>query len=209
MGTIDRCEICDLPVLELRGQFELMQPYFAGLDEEPLELIGEVHTKCLVSSEHRERWVRTSVQHFSGVRGYAIVRTERDWTIMRHARLREVLAFHVSGESIDLPARQIKASPVDGGATIPRESDYHMTIDDREIVAELQRELTAAGKVPLAELVDALGIREKLYWPDILQSGVYAFPRQLRGDWSSTSIAGRMQYRQFIPDVVLEAWQTD
>jgi hypothetical protein len=48
------CSICKLPVLELEGQFEILQGYYAesDVDHPAIEIAGWCHSPCLSSSEH-------------------------------------------------------------------------------------------------------------------------------------------------------------
>jgi hypothetical protein len=206
MGTLEHCPICQQPVLELEGQFEVLQPYYARPGDPELTLFGEVHTVCLAGAPQRASWVHMLLRHFTEDRGYDTAGETDGWTVLCHRRLRESLAVHASGASIDVQA-DAKISACAGGGTINLECDYHLTLPDRESIAALQCELTKHQRIPLARVVESLGIRDKLQWPGILNTGEYVLSRQLRRDWSVTSIAGRMHYQMFVPDPVYALWK--
>lgn len=206
MFKFARCGICERPVLELDGQFEILQPYAVAPDEELQLIAGEVHTKCLVSSELRQDWSRTKLR-CGTLQGDEIVEQIDDWTILRDRARQTILALHVDGESIDLPATKCKTSRAPGGVTIELERDYYMQLDDRDLVRELQRELDEAKSVPLAKLVDALALRDTLRWPDVLDTGALTFSRKLLDGWTSWTIGARVTYRRFIPEAVIEGWK--
>jgi hypothetical protein len=70
MGRMPSCELCQLPVLELEGQFELLQPYYAPSDEDSASaIVGTCHTTCLAASPHHTKWVEWTVAGFLR-RGY-------------------------------------------------------------------------------------------------------------------------------------------
>jgi hypothetical protein len=195
-------------VLELDGQFEILQPYYAESDDPALEIAGWVHVLCLASSPFRGTWVQWRIGHFTEARGYEIVDDRDGWTILHDRRRGEIVAFHVDGATVDAARAEGQAGRCDGGGYLWVERDSHLTIDDPAFVAAIQLELRAKQRVPLARVVDQLGIRDRLYWPAVLDSGEYVFSRQLRRDWGVRSFSARVRYQKFLPDPVLAVWNT-
>ena len=208
MGNLENCEVCDRPVLELEGQFEILQPYYADSSDPAFELAGWVHTPCLVGSPLSAPWVDWRIKHFSGARGYQIASKAEGWTILHDRRRRALFAFHANGASISADRSEAKMTACAGGGCLSVERDSHLTINDREFITTVQQELVIKKSVPLAKIVDKLGIRDRLQWPEVLSSGEYRLTRQLRRDWSPTSFSARLHHKVFLPDIVLAAWRT-
>jgi hypothetical protein len=207
MGKLENCGICRAPVLELDGQFELLQPYYVASGDPAPEVLGEVHTHCLATSPHGAAWARWRLRHFTGVRGYEIAGIAEDWTILQDRRRRSLVALRGDGASIAVDRTDAPATSCAGGGCLSLASDYHLSIDDPQFIAVIQHELTSQRRVPLATIVDHLGIRDKLQWPAVLDAGEYVFSRPLRRDWTSTSVSARMHHELFLPQVVLGAWR--
>lgn len=208
MGDLENCEVCARPVLELEGQFEILQPYYAESEDPAFKLAGWVHTLCLASSSLGASWARWRTQHFSGARGYEVASEAEGWIVLQDRRRRALIAFHTDGASVAAEHGNATIMPCPGGGCMSVERDAHIAFSDREFVAGIQQELTTARSVPLSRVVDKLEIRDKLQWPAVLESGEYRFSRQLQGDWSPRSFAARVHYRKFLPEVVLSVWNT-
>jgi hypothetical protein len=207
MGKLDDCPMCGKPVLELEGQFELLQSYFTDEDDPATQIFGEVHTTCFAASPHGATWTRWRINHFSTVRGYAPVGARDGWTVLTHPRLREVLGFHDSGASIAANHRDRDLALAEGGGSLLEESESHITLADPEFTRSIQEELLDKNALPLRRITDHLGISDRLYWPDVLTTGKYVFSRQLRREWSPRSFSATVRYLKFLPEVVLEAWR--
>ena len=208
MGELEKCRICRRPVLELEGQFEILQPYYLPPGDPALEISGWLHTTCLANSEHGKAWARQRVNHFTGVRGYEVVHDTDDWTVLIDRRRRALLAFHRDGGSIVAENIEARVTPCDGGGTVEIERDSHLTLDDPAFVASLQQEITKQKRVPLAKVVDHLEIGDRLQWPGILKTGVYVLSKKLRGDWTRRTFSARVHYEEFLPEAVVAAWNS-
>jgi hypothetical protein len=207
MGKLEDCRVCGRPVLELDGQFEVLQPYYAEPGDPALEIAGWLHTPCLAGSEYRQRWVRWRIKHFTEGRGYEISSDVGDWTVLRDRKRRSVLAFHKDGASVASTRSDARVTPCEGGGCIGVERDAHITIEDPEFIASIQQELTTQKQVAIAKVVDQLQIRDRLQWTGVLEAGKYMFSRTLRGDWNRRSFSARAHYQLFLPSVVLATWQ--
>src|SRR5262249_10196884 len=109
------------------GQCEYLQPYFAEAGHHPAtELVGECHSTCIARSEHAHTWSEWRVRHYSTVRGYRLVAEQGGWSVLVHARLRELLAFHVDGSSVEgeRPAKH-GGRVVEGGVLVPVEEEFN------------------------------------------------------------------------------------
>jgi hypothetical protein len=208
MGILERCKLCELPVLELEGQFESLTPYVDNPDEdrEAFALVGEIHTKCLVESVHGKRWTEWRLKHFRG-RGYDVVGVVEGWTVLATPRTRDRYALHESGASVGLePGTKLK-QPRDGFARAPTiKNETHISLGDRAFVADIQARLAKDKQVPLAELIDHLEIRERLYWAGVLDNARWVFSRRLRRDWSPTNVSAEIHYDIGVPQAVADLW---
>jgi hypothetical protein len=210
------CSVCGLPVLELDGQFEFLQPYFTEeFDHPAFKLAGECHSTCLVRSEHGHTWSEWRVRHFSTVRGYRLVAEQGGWSVLVHARLRELLAFHVDGSSVggERPGKHAgmvvgAGRVVEGGVLVPVEQEeFNLSYQDVAVIDELQAHLASEGKYPISRVLEALGIAGLLRWPQALEGGMFVFAKSLKREWGRTDIAMRMRYATFLPDPVVSFWK--
>lgn len=65
-----RCVGCGLPVLELDGQFAMLDSYYLDGGGPLLESSGEWHAACLAASGLSEAWFEARYRNFVQVRGY-------------------------------------------------------------------------------------------------------------------------------------------
>jgi len=208
MGTPETCKLCNLPVLELEGQFESLSPYIDGSQDNPaaFALVGEIHTKCLIASPYGPQWHTWHLQHFK-VRGYKTLGVAEGWTVLGTPRTRDRFALHEHGASVGLERTQTLGRARDGFARARViATDTHITIQDREYVAGVQARLAKEKEIPLAVLVDHFGIRDKLLWPDVLETARWVFSRRLRRDWEEAQVSAEWHYDIGIPEVVVEIW---
>lgn len=207
MAKLENCSICGEPVLELEGQFELLASYLPGLDDDALTLSGEVHTSCLIASPMRAAWALAKIDYLQSTQGLALLSQQHGWTILFHSRLRELVAVHDDGVSVEIAGNGAPCTPCEGGGRIKVECDAHFSFSDRAFVSTVQTELTSKKRVPLSLFVDELGIRDRLHWPDVLKTGYFEFSRQLRRDWSAVQISGRLSFHRFVPEPVFQAFK--
>lgn len=65
MGKLPRCSVCKGSVLELEGQFEVLQPYYSNEPSPAQETAGWCHSSCLVDSPHSATWMKWMLEHFT------------------------------------------------------------------------------------------------------------------------------------------------
>jgi hypothetical protein len=114
-----------------------------------------------------------------------------------------LIAFSAAGGSVTARHPDGQYSPCSGGVSLLVEQDSHLAIDDPEFIASIQAELETKKRVSLSLVVDRLGIREKLQWQPVLDTGEYVFVRQLRRDWTGASFSAQIRYRKFIPSILV------
>src|SRR5437868_3935458 len=96
------CIGCGRPVLELRGQFALLDSFYVDDDAPLLESAGAWHARCLVDSPYGEAWFAAKRRNFVSVRRYEEVAALADWTVLRNRNTREMLALARTGMSLSL-----------------------------------------------------------------------------------------------------------
>jgi len=196
-------------VLELDGQFESLQPYFTEETDHPaFKLAGECHSTCLARSEHGHTWSEWRVRHYSTVRGYGLVAEQDGWRVQVHARLGELLAFHVDGSSVggERPGKHA-GRVVEGGVLVPVEEEFNLSCQDVAVIDELQTHLASEGKYPISRVLEALGIAGLQRWPQALEGGMFVFNKSLKREWTRTDIGMRASYAKFLPDPVVPFWK--
>jgi hypothetical protein len=211
------CSICGLPVLELDGQFECLQPYFTeDFDHPAVKLAGECHSTCLVRSEHGRTWTEWRVRHFSTGRGYRLVGEQGGWSVLVHPRLRGLLAFNVDGSSVggERPGKHAgmvvgAGRVVEGGVLVPFDEEFNIAYHDVAVIDELKTQLAGEGKYPISRMLEALGIAGLVRWPQALEGARFVFDKRLEREWKGTrtGVGMRARYATFLPNPVVSFWK--
>jgi hypothetical protein len=194
------CVHCELPVLELRGQVAVLDSYYISDGEPPPTSAGWWHARCLADSEVAAAWYEARLRNHRDVRGLRPLGQLDHWTVVRHPRTGEVLAFGRRGELLSLPLGRKGARRVDGGAVYPVvDGEYHLELGDAGLVETIQDGLTSNGTFPLTVLIDRLGVGDKVAHSEALERGVLRFDRKLRRDWTRWSVSMSVEYGLFVP----------
>ena len=56
-------------------------------------------------------------------------------------------------------------------------------------------------------MLNALGIADRIQWPQALDEAFFVFGAEVPREWADTALAMRAQYQQFLPTVVAEFWK--
>jgi hypothetical protein len=202
MGRIPSCELCQLPVLELEGQFRILQPYDAKSDHPASEIAGTCHTTCLATSPHHTKWAEWTITSFLR-RGYTRGSLMEGWQLLSLTRVDDVVAVHESGCTVGYKGADLKnGKRRDGGLMLPERREMHYTLDDTELVARWQGQLASTGSIPLESIVQDLGISDRIRWPQALAGGRWMNSRRTRADWGTGHIGAVCEYNVFVPTVV-------
>jgi hypothetical protein len=194
------CNDCELPVLELRGQVAVLDSYYISEGKPPATSAGWWHARCLADSAVASAWYEARLRNHCDVRGLRPLNQLDHWTIVRHPRTGEVLAFGRRGELIPLSLERKGARRVDGGAVYPIVDDeYHLGLGDEALVQSIKDGLLSDGTYALPVLIDQLGIGDKVTHPVALERGVVRFDRKLHRDWTRWSVSASVEYGLFIP----------
>jgi hypothetical protein len=197
------CVYCEACVLELDGQFEKLDSYF--IDDPLLEnTVGWWHASCLSQSDFGLPWFEARLRNFRDVRGYRSVVDTGSWTVVEHARTREVLALGRNGLLLDLSVQGGRARPVEGGAVYPVASN-EFNIDltgysgGEAAIAVMQAALVDTGSYPIADLLQQLGVADRVMHPPVLEAAVFRFDGSLRRYFGSATMSAQAEYGVFIP----------
>src|SRR4051812_35778154 len=207
---MNACSICDLPVLELDGQFENLEPYYAEPEHPAAIIAGERHSTCIASHEYGHIWFEWKVRNYSTVRGYRIALEQDGWSVLVHKRHPEFLAFHASGFSVggERPSRHGKATVVHDGLLVPIDEEFNLRLNDVDIVATVKAGLKQQGHYPILSMLSLLGIADRIKWPQALDNAVFVFDKKLQRDWGDTDLAMRARYHKFLPELVVPFWKS-
>ncbi|NVB77100.1 MAG: hypothetical protein HOV81_01780 [Kofleriaceae bacterium] len=197
--SLPTCVACDLPVLELGGQFDKLDSFLIERGSPPEESAGWWHVTCLRASDVGGAWHDARVRNFTRVRGFERVAETASWTVLRDRR-RKVLAIGRSGELVELVFGRNRPRPVEGGVVVSRvEEEYHLQLDSAALVQEIQDTLTSTSVYPLLALFAALGIGEKVADRIALSQALLRHDEGLAAMWHAKSISARLEYGVFVP----------
>jgi hypothetical protein len=197
---LSKCKACELPVLELEGQFENLDSFYMT-DDTPEGTAGVWHTRCLVDSSRDTgaAWYEARLRNFRDVRRYEVVAAPEGWSVVRHPRTKEVFALGTDGTTCGLAFPTV-AKQVDGGAVYPViEEQFHLDLDDDIVVADAQRALLADGTYPLGSLIASMGLSDRMVHPEALSSGGLRYDASLKRHWGPKFVSARMEYGVFVP----------
>ena len=205
------CSICEQPVLELRGQYEVLQAYYAEseLEHPALKIAGSCHFPCLNASEYAPKWYEWQIHHFSVTRGYESLGEVDGWMAFRPPRLRELFAIHVDGTTIDASPGSGGAAAVrcDDGLCLPNDEEYNLELDNEESIRSIQDTLQREGKYSITELYRVLDLEDKIRWPHALEHGVFRLDKKLSRHWGRYAVSMRATYHSFLPEPLIPFWK--
>jgi hypothetical protein len=205
MGKLQTCTICAHPVLELEGQFEVLQPYYTDVAHPALEIAGWCHSACLIKSTHAATWQMWRVDHFMRVRGYVEIGPFGGWRVLRPQRPGRLMAFHSSGCSSRFEINALRLAPqLSGGSLIPLREEMHLEFADRALTDLMKDNLRSKGSISILEVIDGLGISDRVQWPAALLDARFTDSKKLRRDWGTFAVAAIAEYAQFLPDTLAD-----
>lgn len=206
---MNSCTICQRPVLELDGQFENLEPYYAESEHPAADLAGECHSWCVASNAYGRVWHEWRVRNYTTIRGYRIAGVEDGWTVLLHRRHAELLAFHTSGFSVGAerskqPGREKK---ITGGVLLAVDEEFNLALNDSQLIDDLKVHLKKDRRYSLMAVLSALGIADRIQWPQALDDGFFVFDAKLQREWTDMALSMRAQYFKFLPTAVAEHWK--
>ena len=118
----------------------------------------------------------------------------------RNLKMEETLLIFDDSYEILVSDRQWeRAAPTDGGRRVHAEDEYNLELSGhRELVKWIQNELTSIGYCSLAPLIDALGVRDRILFPFVVEAGFMLEP-ELRAYWTEDWVSARATYGVFVP----------
>lgn len=194
------CTFCELPVVEVSGQFQKLDSYYLSQDDSLKGSAGYWHTSCLVSSPYGAAWRELRLRNYVSVRGYQAIAQEKDWSVIRNPRTDEHVALSESGNFLSLvfPAGRIRRSG-DGAFYRVKEPEYNLHLQDASVIRAVQAALIETGTFPVLALFEALGISDRVQYPEALEGALMHFERALQRNWGGHSVAARWEYGVFVP----------
>jgi hypothetical protein len=203
---LSTCVGCGSLVLELDGQFAKLDSLFIRGGRPPPESAGYWHLTCLRDSQFGPAWHQARVDNFCSVRGYRHVADVDGWTVIRDPRGSESIVIGPSGELLQLPAsRKALVGAVDGFVVRTVEPDFHLELADAALVDEIKQALRSRGTYGVLNVLDALGIGDRVSHPEVLRDAVFRFKRDLEKVWTRHSVSATCEYGVFFPHA-LEAF---
>jgi hypothetical protein len=195
------CPWCVKPVLELRGQIEILDSYYCSPDEGPdVSTSGAWHSRCLLEADLGEPWFRARVENRLTIRDYAEIFRNSQWVVLFHPRSRSVEAFANSGQSLSLSKCQRRLRSVGGGAVhLVREADYNLELSSKTTISTVQEALLSEGTYPLPELLEAMDIHDRVLHPEAIAGAELIYDRSFRRGWTPNHVEMAMEYGVFVP----------
>lgn len=198
--NLESCEGCGRPVIGLVGQFAKLDSYFLSADSAAGHMAGVWHARCLQEAPYAEQWYEARLDNFTRVRGYEVAAELERWSVIRHPRADERLAFSRDGLIWRLTFDGDQRSRAPGGS-IHRveEREFNLELDDEAAIRTIQDSLRATKKFPVLGLFDLLGIADRVVHPEALTDAAFVWTRPLAKLWQRTWVSARCEYGVFVP----------
>jgi hypothetical protein len=95
-----------------------------------------------------------------------------------------------------------------GGWQLPVEEEFNFVLRGHEtLIRDVQEKLSLAGEVPLMEILQRLGVAERLYSPHALQDGLLVVKQELKRYWTATGVSAWAKYAEPVPDEIHGLWE--
>lgn len=196
------CVACGLPVLELRGQYTLLDSYLIQGGVPPAATAGTYHSSCLAASAVGPAWGAALVKSFVGTRGFERLAHDDEWTVVRNPRTRDTVALGSNGVTLALGFTGDRREVPGGVSFAVSEREYALEWD-APLVDGIQRDLRAKQRVAVLEVADQLGIRDRLSYPELLVDAAFRLDPALEPDWRPGFVWAPVDYRVFVPAALL------
>jgi hypothetical protein len=196
-----RCVACRLPVIELRGQHDVLAAYVVQAGTAPLDSAGSWHTGCLTASPAGELWHLALRHSYLDVRGYRLLADTENWTVVQNPNTGEVLALGRQGSTLGLSGIPgLRATPSgDGTGYRARVYEYNLEPGDEQLTTRIQQQLRDAGRYPVLDLAEAWGIRERLSHPEVLADAAFRLDPEVEPEWTTRSVIAAVEHGVFVP----------
>jgi hypothetical protein len=191
------CIGCERPILELRGQFALLDSFYVDDDETLLESAGAWHARCLLDSPYGEAWFVAKRRNFVSVRRYEEVAELPECSVLRNPNTREMLAVQRTGMLLSLSFSNRPRRVADGFVGTVSE-EYNLELADRDAIEAIQDALSGPGSFPLLALFEILGISDRVVHPEALERSVLRYARDTPGRRSRNFVCVRAEYGVFV-----------
>jgi hypothetical protein len=193
----DSCVMCKGLVPWLRGQAVSYDSLYVMGESPPLDSCGDWHVSCLRTYAKRaawgDVWARVT-QHYQ-----PLVQTER-WTARRDGNHGEVLAFSRDGELLGLRSPVGRLRRVKGGSVFGDIIEqFHLELDDEELIEEMQASLAATRTFPVLALFERMGLVDRVVHPEALEGALFHWRRGLANMWTRHVVVARCEYGVFVP----------
>jgi hypothetical protein len=200
-----RCTLCQRPVLEVRGQFEILDSLYLAQESPLSDSVGIWHTPCLRSTPYGAAWHEVRLRSFTQIRRHPIIATEGEWTIIEQSLTEAPLALSAHGDLLALGFSATRARRVAGGRVYGVvEPDYNLHLDDAAVIREVVDALGSTGSFALLALFEALEIADRVSHPEALEGSVLRVDHRRLRPWTRHCVAARWEYGVFVPDALVK-----
>lgn len=194
------CRMCQKTVVELNGQYELLDSYYLDGPSSLDGTWGEWHLSCLRASPYGRRWNELRARNHLEVRSYEKIAELDSWTVLKNRRTFETLAFSIHGELLGLTFSGVRLRRVDGGSVYADlYEQFHLELDDADVIQQVQARLASAKAFPILSLYELLGIADRVVHPEALEGALFHWQRDLANKWTRSSVSMRCEYGFFVP----------
>lgn len=175
--SVPCCTFCSLPVLGLSGQdFLLDTGYFlddpADRAARAAHAYGDCHLRCLIESTWGSFWATRIRARFAAT-ALRLAAAQSRITVFRNDPFGESAAVRDDGLFLTVTDLALKErAPVEGGTLVPVRHPLSVSLADRaDLVRAVAAAFAAGEPFPLAAVISAFGVRQRLVFPLALAGG--------------------------------------
>ncbi|MBS1910850.1 MAG: hypothetical protein JST22_02575 [Bacteroidetes bacterium] len=211
-----KCFICSQQVVGLNGQDTVLDTFFLhSTRDDKLALseqaFGECHLLCLTESAWGVFWGSRIVANLRDVRKYRVLFADDEYQMLRNDIAHETSIIRWDGWMASVQDRLFEERrPVADGHLLPVHHEARTYLNGHDdLITGLRGALLADGTYPLKQLIAALGLTDRLLYPQAIEGGTLrrctyssAPKNPIAIDDNGTFVMAEISYSQFIPDDV-------
>lgn len=208
---MDSCFICEQFVFGLRGQDDFLDSALLSPGDDAIvnRACGACHLRCLLGTRWGSEWAGYRLRRWESNAQMTRMYSDDTCVALAHRQTKDIYVIQTDGMSWTFRRRMFDTfSRMASGWQLPIEEEFNFEIRGKgELIEKLQKRLSLNGEVPLVEVLQVLGVADKLYSPLVLAEGRLVLKQELKRYWTAAGISSWASYAEPVPDQIYSVWK--